>query len=311
VAKVNGENVMSPVEKMAARLLGRHNLMPPYDLNMLVEQYAIVEYHDIPLEKIDGVTIGTKESKPIIIINKSIPETRQKFTLAHELGHIIIPWHTGTTVSHITEDCVEVRPADYWEMEREANQFAAELLLPSSWLLRELKNFASLEVYLKRLLEKTDVSRDAMLIKVFNTIDIPVVCMQIIDNSTVKNYKSLTTPKNHDSSKKYPLIEHFSLGDRNYESRCFFNTRSIEETELRSWRELLTQLLNETNSVHLQKSINSKLAFQFQKYRSHSIENIYSLVLQTFEDNLKFKDIVLHPLFSQYVVKRLKELKCR
>ncbi len=164
---------MNPVEKMAARVLSRHGLRPPYELESLVSEYGQIEYHSFPISA-DGITVGIGgETKPSILINTQLPVTRQKFTLAHELGHIIIPWHTGTIVSHIDSILADL---EYREMESEANQFASELLIPQSWILEIKEDFNSVEGFINRVLVDTGASRDAVLIKVFNVLDIPIVC---------------------------------------------------------------------------------------------------------------------------------------
>jgi len=92
---------MAPEEKMAARVLARHSLTPPYDLMALACIYGDVEIIPFPIVA-DGVTVGIGGAeRPQILVNSSAPETRRNFTLAHELGHIVIPWHTGTIVSHL------------------------------------------------------------------------------------------------------------------------------------------------------------------------------------------------------------------
>lgn len=128
---------MRPEEKFAQRLLERHNIVPPYNLESLVSIYAKVDFFDFPFE-VDGISIGLKKSdKPTIYINSSRPEVRQRFTMAHELGHVIIPWHIGNIVSHtdIIKDeqglNSNLQDNEYREIEYEANRFAAELLIPT------------------------------------------------------------------------------------------------------------------------------------------------------------------------------------
>ena len=103
----------------------------------LVKHYADVEFLPIPLEKVDGVSLHLKVRgvRPSIIVNSQIPRTRRRFTLAHEFGHVLIPWHSGTIFS-FTDGERHTEGADqaYWEMEAEANRFAAELLMPQHWL---------------------------------------------------------------------------------------------------------------------------------------------------------------------------------
>ena len=66
-------------------------------------------------------------------MNSTENPDRQRFTLAHELGHYLMPWHLGADFYCDTTDRrADLRPksAD----EPEANRFAAELLVPSAWL---------------------------------------------------------------------------------------------------------------------------------------------------------------------------------
>jgi hypothetical protein len=94
----------------------------------------------------DAVVYGlTDENRaPRLVVNKRRPTTRRRFTLAHELGHLLISWHLGTIVCHTdlrdpadrdeTEDDSTLDFMIHRTLEREANGFASELLMPQSWL---------------------------------------------------------------------------------------------------------------------------------------------------------------------------------
>ena len=69
---------------------------------------------------IDGVTMRLPDLPPCIFLNQSAPADRMRFSLAHELCHVI---------AHRV-------PTD--TMEDEANTFAAELLVPEKELRRDL-----------------------------------------------------------------------------------------------------------------------------------------------------------------------------
>lgn len=62
---------------------------------------------------VDGVTIRPSDLPPCIFLNKNLPGCRQRFTLAHELGHIIM--HGIPTGDN---------------MEEQADKFASALLMP-------------------------------------------------------------------------------------------------------------------------------------------------------------------------------------
>ena len=70
---------------------------------------------------IDGVTLRPAGMKPVIVLNRNRPADRVRFSLAHEYAHVIL------------------HPYPYEAMEMEANEFAAELLMPESGILKDLK----------------------------------------------------------------------------------------------------------------------------------------------------------------------------
>lgn len=318
MAQTDWENAVKPVEKMAARLLARHDLSPPYNLDDLAKEYGTIEYIPIPIGA-DGITIGIGgEEKPHIIINNSAPDTRKKFTLAHELGHIIIPWHTGTIVSHI--DHLEAN-FEYKEMEAEANAFAAELLIPKAWLLDIQNNFHGIESLINFVLESTGASRDAALIKIFNTIYFSVICAQIDGTGNIiRSYRSRSAPtsaiikgRNVYSESIFSTEaseEYFDLGDRSYKAWIFGNN-DIEETDPRSWREVLSQVLEETDSKNMLPSINAILPAQYNAHKDKAESEICSLVFRAYDGRGKFDEVIAHPLFSQYVIKRVRELAAK
>lgn len=88
---------------------------PIKNLTELIEDNGIIIVHvDIETAKFSGVTISTDNNSHIIFINGNMSGDRMRFTLAHELGHIIM--HSNS-FSELIED--------------EANQFASEFLMPS------------------------------------------------------------------------------------------------------------------------------------------------------------------------------------
>ncbi|QYD70760.1 ImmA/IrrE family metallo-endopeptidase [Paraburkholderia edwinii] len=69
------------------------------------------------------------ESCPVIVVKKQDWESRQSFTLMHELGHIIL--HRDSSIDD------EQDMSSYQGQEREANAFAGHLLVPD-WLLAQV-----------------------------------------------------------------------------------------------------------------------------------------------------------------------------
>lgn len=78
-------------------------------------------------------------SKKRIFVNSNDPATRQRFTLAHELGHAVM--HAGHDIMDFRKN-LEGHQADRKELE--ANAFAADLLMPDllfreAWATRQGK----------------------------------------------------------------------------------------------------------------------------------------------------------------------------
>lgn len=123
-----------PEERMAARLIERLGLVPPIDVEKLCRSFADLSFTQFPIE-IDGLCLDLKKpgKRPSVWVSKNLPPVRRRFTLAHEIGHIVIPWHTGTIIDEIDAPRSKEK-SQYLEMEAEANKFAAELLMPSRWM---------------------------------------------------------------------------------------------------------------------------------------------------------------------------------
>ncbi|WP_442591922.1 ImmA/IrrE family metallo-endopeptidase [Pedobacter sp. AW31-3R] len=164
---------VSPQARMARRILKKHNLVVPFDLNKLVNQYAKVYYKSIPIQGVDGVCINLKKPGkiPTVIVNDDAVQVRQRFTLAHELGHIIIPWHLGTIIDEIDiNEKTSIRDKQYWILESEANRFASELLMPIDFILEQFNVNPDPEFLIDQIKRKCGVSEIAAKIRLNSAI---------------------------------------------------------------------------------------------------------------------------------------------
>ena len=96
---------------------------PIYDILSLVEDAGIKLYlHDFNFQKTFGLSVNKEDGGPAIIVNnnESISVERKIFTIAHELGHLIL--HRNSFDGEVSEEN-EIE-------EKQANDFAAELLMP-------------------------------------------------------------------------------------------------------------------------------------------------------------------------------------
>lgn len=120
--KITTEN---PIEA-AKEIRGMYNIQdeePIYDILSLVEDAGIKLYlHDFNFQKTFGLSVNKEDGGPAIIVNnnESISVERKIFTIAHELGHLIL--HRNSFDGEVSEEN-EIE-------EKQANDFAAELLMP-------------------------------------------------------------------------------------------------------------------------------------------------------------------------------------
>lgn len=124
------------VRKRAKNLYNKYNLSVPVDLNYIISQKNIKLKYIENFYGIDGWCCLQK-SPPEIVINTEITyEPRRRFTIAHEIGHICIPWHTGVDYCSVDDPYVKIQGEKMINtQELEANTFASELLMPSDWLI--------------------------------------------------------------------------------------------------------------------------------------------------------------------------------
>ena len=97
---------------------------------------AVIIQCDFRTRKLDAIGQCVPGFPPIIFVNIDVPGDRLRFTLAHELGHLIMH----------NLPCVD--------MEKEADRFAAEFLMPSkdirpSLSQLSLSKLANLKIYWK------------------------------------------------------------------------------------------------------------------------------------------------------------------
>ncbi len=98
---------------------------------------------------------------PIILVNNSNSFARQLFTLSHELGHILYKIYGITDVD---ETYIQFMNSSDKSIEIKCNQFAAELLVPEEFFVREIPLFhkEGLDI-IPKLADKYSVSREVIL----------------------------------------------------------------------------------------------------------------------------------------------------
>ncbi len=149
----------------AIALLSMYGLTtPPIDVKAIAEElgFDIVLF---PFPDTMSAVLRINDSKKVIAVNHSQSEVRQRFSVAHELGHYLSGHEDYSHDRVVAVEYENKYNNPMYLMEQEADEFAAELLMPSFLLRKELVKDRS---DAKDLAKKYSVSEQAMWIQLIN-----------------------------------------------------------------------------------------------------------------------------------------------
>jgi len=136
------------IRKQADELLEKIEVEgPPVDVKLIAEKLGI-EIVEMTLPTWFFGTLLNIKGSYYVVINRLMPETRKKFTLAHEIAHYALH---GDKLCYM-KNCKR----DYFH--READAFAAELCMPSAMVKKEARNWFNDYKFLARIFEVSEVA---------------------------------------------------------------------------------------------------------------------------------------------------------
>lgn len=163
------------LEGRASDFLAKHKVD---SLPVPVEDLAEAEGIQIVRSQAEATESGfllRANGMAIIGLNSRNTRRRQRFTIAHELGHWLLhegrPLIVDHTVRMNKRDAVASAGTDHEEIQ--ANAFAAALLMPVSAIQHSVEREISLQIpsrdqLTSRLADEFDVSHEAMSIRLIN-----------------------------------------------------------------------------------------------------------------------------------------------
>lgn len=120
----DADDYASSIEDVAA-MVRRAWYIPRGPIRSLIDFVEragiLVILSDMEAARIDGASYQVPGMPPVIFLNRNLPADRQRFSLAHELGHIVLHRFPSP------------------EMEQQADQFAAAFLMPRDDIGAELR----------------------------------------------------------------------------------------------------------------------------------------------------------------------------
>ena len=147
------------VRQFACAVIKKYNLKIPIDLNYLLKKLNIdLERAHLP-SRVDGMALSVKFARGLVVVNADRLKTRERFTIAHEIGHILrhyprIKQKGGLFLEEKNSMFISI-------CEREANIFATELLMPRA----EVIAFHQRTKSIQELAGMFQVSKQAMSIR--------------------------------------------------------------------------------------------------------------------------------------------------
>jgi Zn-dependent peptidase ImmA (M78 family)/transcriptional regulator with XRE-family HTH domain len=131
---------------------------PPIDVLMLASDLGVRVIEWDFSEAVDGLIIQLPDGPAIGLRYDQFPQ-RKRFTVAHELGHYVLRHHATFHVDYAdVGGTAGDSPTYNWRHEREANDFAANLLMPADAVRRRHNKGSSVS----SLSSVFDVSKQAM-----------------------------------------------------------------------------------------------------------------------------------------------------
>jgi Zn-dependent peptidase ImmA (M78 family) len=165
---------MPNIEQQAARLLEDNSVRrAPVPVDTIARTVGLDVRYAPTTDDVSGALIRDGKSA-VIAVNSAQHENRQRFTIAHEIGHFILHKRTDR---HFDEDFrIDFRNSVSSEAtqrsEIEANKFAAALLMPEAFLKRDLLRMeideGDADQAVQTLAVRYKVSRRAMELRLLN-----------------------------------------------------------------------------------------------------------------------------------------------
>lgn len=155
-------------KRAALELWKKHDSTIPVDVKGIIQSEGITLQPESLENDVSGMLV-IKDSQAVIGVNSRHSPTRQRFTMAHELGHYML--HRSTANIFFDESLLFFRNQRSSEgtkrQEIEANNFAAELLMPEPAIRQRLEEpiDAFNEEEVEKLASEFKVSSQALTIR--------------------------------------------------------------------------------------------------------------------------------------------------
>lgn len=157
------------LDKIAVEIFRLVPDMPiPVPIEELARKLDITEIRLLEAQGFEGALVTTPEKTTgVILVNRESSRQRQRYSIGHELGHFLSPWHklnasgSGCTAADMRLTAVgKANSAAAFEVE--ANRFSAQVLMPRVRFLADMRRRKGCDLqHVLALADQYDTSKDA------------------------------------------------------------------------------------------------------------------------------------------------------
>ncbi len=164
------------IRGLVEQLLQKHSIESAWvDVEGIAEAMDIGVQYEPADDELSGFLLRDLERRKVLIgVNQRHGLNRKRFTIAHELGHFFLHEQEGLHVDRRFR--IDLRDSNSSQgesdKEKEANLFAAELLMPVRFLKQDLAELDAIDLEndtaVEDLAKKYKVSTQAMIFRLVN-----------------------------------------------------------------------------------------------------------------------------------------------
>lgn len=159
------------IENKAIEILDSLNISKPSEIDVFkIAKHLEIDVKESNMDSDMSGLFVIKDNKPYIRYNSSENKNRQRFTIAHELGHFVLHKNESLFVDKNERVLYRNSQSTTGEIlkEKEANAFAAALLMPKNMIEDEINNSSNQKEIVTHLTKVFRVSEQAMSFRLSN-----------------------------------------------------------------------------------------------------------------------------------------------
>lgn len=201
ISRMDLADAVSPEKIVEAILQAEPELPLIVPIEELCARLDIIKIEELTTEGFEGGLITDADrSEGIVLVKKGL-EVRRRFTIAHELGHFLMPHHVPDQTGRFlckSGDLARLTAKEgdkRQRMEVEANRFASLLLMPPKRLRQEMRTCRDPDLqHIPALARRFGVSKEAMARAYAQYHDETIAVIITHEGKVLRSYKNLSFP---------------------------------------------------------------------------------------------------------------------